>query len=159
MSVDHTTKSPKEIERIRVLGGTVEWGRIDGLPMTRGLGNFCLEADGFSCMPDVTCLPRAEVEFVVIASDGVWDVLSDAECCAIIRSWSGPGITQKIADEARRLGSSDDIAVVVAYFPQQNVESGQAIVPRSLQPLLAPFVDVCGPRSPERQQRCTLQFV
>lgn len=103
----------------------MEWGRLGGcLPMTRGLGNFRLEADGFACLPDVSCLPICDVEFVVLASDGLWDVLSDEACCALVREWGGVvgGIgraAELLAQEARARGSADDIAVVVAYFPAE----------------------------------------
>mmetsp|Transcript_91995 Transcript_91995/g.197117 ORF Transcript_91995/g.197117 Transcript_91995/m.197117 type:complete len:101 (-) Transcript_91995:41-343(-) len=92
--------------------------------MTRGLGNFSLEADGFACLPDVASLPRCEVDFVVVASDGLWDVMSDEDCCALVRGWGSEawrnGTTADLlTQQARRLGSMDDIAVVVAYFPPE----------------------------------------
>ncbi|CAE8592421.1 unnamed protein product, partial [Polarella glacialis] len=73
MSVDHTTEVATERDRVQAMGGRIEWGRLGGcLPMTRGLGNFDLEADGFACIPEVGCIPRWEVEFIVVASDGLW---------------------------------------------------------------------------------------
>eukprot|EP00443_Scrippsiella_acuminata_P016270 CAMPEP_0115179202 /NCGR_PEP_ID=MMETSP0270-20121206/6290_1 /TAXON_ID=71861 /ORGANISM="Scrippsiella trochoidea, Strain CCMP3099" /LENGTH=442 /DNA_ID=CAMNT_0002592179 /DNA_START=17 /DNA_END=1341 /DNA_ORIENTATION=+ len=120
LSVDHTTSCPEEVSRIQAAGGTVEWGCVGGqLPMTRGLGNFCLEADGFACLPQVTSVLRSEAEFVVIASDGLWDVVSDDQCCAFVRQWGGAGVAEHLVNKARSLGSSDDIAIVVAFFPQQ----------------------------------------
>jgi len=121
LSIDHTTSVPEEVARIRASGGSVEWGRLGGcLPMTRGLGNFRLEADGFRCLPEVSVLPVCEAEFVVLASDGLWDVMSDEVCCTLIREWGGVAAgraADALAAEARARGSTDDIAVVVAYFP------------------------------------------
>merc|ERR1712070_1355642 len=99
-------------------------GRLGGaLPMTRGLGNFKLESAGFSCLPDVTAVPCSEVEFVVVASDGLWDVMDDEACCTIVRRalannlCPGSGMADYLAAEARRLGSHDDIAVIFAMMP------------------------------------------
>ena len=49
------------------------------------------------------------MSFLVIASDGLWDVLPDADCCALVSQ----GLTAEgLAREARRRGSADDIAVI-----------------------------------------------
>lgn len=120
MTVDHTCELPEEIERIKATGGCISWGRLGGLPMTRGLGNFVLEGEGFACLPQVGSVPRWEVDFVVVASDGLWDVISDDECCALLRSWGAAGFhdsADALVARARSLGSSDDIAVIVVGFP------------------------------------------
>lgn len=124
LSVDHTTKSPQEVARMKAGGFTLEWGLLGGvLPMTRGLGNFDLESEGFSCLPQVgTPLLRQEVDFVVLASDGLWDVISDEACCGLVREWvcelgiSATDAAERLAGHARNLGSTDDIAIIVAYF-------------------------------------------
>jgi serine/threonine protein phosphatase PrpC len=90
--------------------------------MTRGLGNFGLESEGFACLPDVACVPRREADFLVVASDGLWDVLEDEKCCALVREWGRAAASlgktaEYLARHARALGSCDDIAIVVAYFP------------------------------------------
>ena len=75
LSTDHTCSSPEEVERVKMCGGHIALGRLGGiLPMTRGLGNFDLEADGFACLPQISCVALSEVDFVVLASDGLWDV-------------------------------------------------------------------------------------
>lgn len=123
LSVEHIARQPSEIERIQSMGGTVEWGCVGGtLPMTRGIGNFDLEADGFACLPDVLCARRQDVEFVVIASDGLWDVLGDEECVAMVRRFGpGSGAADLLIAEALARGSTDDIAVVVPWFIQPQV--------------------------------------
>jgi serine/threonine protein phosphatase PrpC len=118
MSKHHSTSSAEEVARIQAAGGNLEWGRLGGfLPVTRGLGNFDLEADGFSSMPDVTSLPRRQVEFVIIASDGLWDVMSDEDCCRLVRQWGVTASAERLAITAQQLGSNDDIAVIIARFP------------------------------------------
>jgi len=121
LSQEHTARLPGEESRILQAGGSIEAGCIDGLPMTRGLGNFDLEALGFACLPDIQCIPQSDVDFVVVASDGLWDVLDNEECCDMVRQWGGTdgsGVADHLVDVARRLGSSDDIAIVVIFFPE-----------------------------------------
>mmetsp|Transcript_32035 Transcript_32035/g.85816 ORF Transcript_32035/g.85816 Transcript_32035/m.85816 type:complete len:300 (-) Transcript_32035:708-1607(-) len=121
MSFEHTTDVLEEKMRISAQGGKIEFGGVGGmLPMTRGIGNFDLEADGFACLPQVACIPRASADFVVIASDGLWDVIDDDTCCTLVRQSSCTGVAQRLAEHARALGSCDDIAVVVVHFPRTN---------------------------------------
>lgn len=118
MSNNHSTCNPEEVQRIQAAGGNLEWGRLGGfLPVTRGLGNFDLEADGFSSNADVASLPRRQVEFVIIASDGLWDVISDEDCCRLVRQWGLTASAERLAITAQQLGSGDDIAVILARFP------------------------------------------
>ncbi|CAE7861948.1 ODA1, partial [Symbiodinium sp. KB8] len=113
LSTDHTCSLPEEVKRVKMCGGSIALGCLGGvLPMTRGLGNFDLEAEGFACLPQISSVALSEVEFVVVASDGLWDVLSDAECCGLVRSFSSNNVAAELASVARRRGSSDDIAVV-----------------------------------------------
>jgi len=85
--------------------------------MTRGLGNFDLEAEGFTSVADVRVCPRSEVDFVVIASDGLWDVMNDETCCNLIRQWGPSASAEGLAYMAQQLGSNDDIAVIIAQIP------------------------------------------
>jgi len=61
----------------------------------------------------------SEVEFVVVASDGLWDVLSDAECCGLVRSFTSTNVAAELSSVARRRGSHDDIAVVVGRIQNE----------------------------------------
>lgn len=121
LSVDHVATDPGEVARIRATGARLDFGRLGGiLPMTRGLGNFRMESDGFACLPDVASVSRWAIDFVVIATDGMWDVINDEQCCALVRSWGGAAAcvpAERLAAHARRLGSTDDIAVIVVFFP------------------------------------------
>jgi len=85
--------------------------------MTRGLGDFDLETEGFISVPDVRVFPRSEVDFVVIASDGLWDVMNDETCCNLIRQWGPSASAEGLAHMAQQLGSNDDIAIIIAHIP------------------------------------------
>jgi len=123
VSVDHTARSPEELRRIQESGGSVEWGHLGGtLPMSRGIGNFDLEAAGFLCSPDVRSMPTSEVDFLVVASDGLWDVMSDEACADEVRSMRSThsvGIADSLIQRAERLGSHDDISVIVVFFQRK----------------------------------------
>jgi protein phosphatase PTC1 len=123
LSVHHHTSSPEEVARIQSTGAKLEWGKLGGfLPVSRGLGNFDLESEGFTSVPDVRFCPRQEVDFVVIASDGLWDVINDENCCALIRQWGSSASAERLAYYAKdlweqQMTSPDDIAIVIAQFP------------------------------------------
>mmetsp|Transcript_82922 Transcript_82922/g.130734 ORF Transcript_82922/g.130734 Transcript_82922/m.130734 type:complete len:295 (-) Transcript_82922:176-1060(-) len=118
LSVHHSTSVPEEVARIQAAGGNLEMGRLGGfLPMTRGLGDFDLETEGFISVPDVRVFPRSEVDFVVIASDGLWDVMNDETCCNLIRQWGPSASAEGLAHMAQQLGSNDDIAIIIAHIP------------------------------------------
>ena len=118
LSVDHRGDTHSEVLRIKEAGGSVWGGRLGGmLQVTRGLGDFDREADGFSCAADVAWVMSEDVEFVILASDGLWDVLEDAACCGLVREWGAEeDAAGRLGVHARSLGSIDDISVIVARF-------------------------------------------
>lgn len=91
---DHRPLRLRERERIHDAGGTVSRRRLEGsLAVSRALGNFAYkEAPGrppelppVSAEPEVTALARrAEDEFMLLASDGVWDAMSGAALVGLV---------------------------------------------------------------------------
>ncbi|KAL9176732.1 hypothetical protein ABFS82_01G015200 [Erythranthe guttata] len=90
-----------EAERIRRLNGRVvaleaephiqrvwlPYENSPGLAMSRAFGDFVLKNHGIICIPDVTyhrLTPNDE--FIVLASDGVWDVMSNNEVMGVVSS-------------------------------------------------------------------------
>eukprot|EP01018_Ginkgo_biloba_P025465 Gb_31485 [translate_table: standard] len=58
-----------------------------GLAMARAFGDFCLKDFGLIAVPDVSYHHLTERdEFIVLATDGVWDVLSNKEVVDIVSS-------------------------------------------------------------------------
>uniref|UniRef100_J3L2H4 protein-serine/threonine phosphatase n=1 Tax=Oryza brachyantha TaxID=4533 RepID=J3L2H4_ORYBR len=124
---------PDEMERVEAAGGRViNWNgyRILGvLATSRSIGDYYLKPYVIA-EPEVTVMDRTDKdEFLILASDGLWDVVSNEVACKIARNClsgraasrypeSVPGSTA--ADAAALLvelaisrGSKDNISVVV----------------------------------------------
>lgn len=95
-TLDHKPVSPSEKERIVNAGGSVMIQRVNGsLAVSRALGDFeykNVQGKGeceqlVSPEPDVFSETRCdEDEFLVLACDGIWDVMSNEQLCDFIRS-------------------------------------------------------------------------
>jgi len=58
---------------------------------------------------------------VVVGCDGLWDVISDEECCGLVRKYAEEGgdkeeVARRLVDESLARGSTDNISVVVAFL-------------------------------------------
>ncbi|KAI9204755.1 phosphatase 2C-like domain-containing protein [Polychytrium aggregatum] len=95
LSQDHKPTNPEEINRITMAGGFVEFGRVNGnLALSRALGDFEFkdvadlppEQQIVTANPDITeqTLDQND-EFVVLACDGIWDVLSNQQVVDFVR--------------------------------------------------------------------------
>lgn len=101
LTIDLKPNLPGELERIRSCKGRVfaledepqvarVWlphANTPGLAMARSLGDFCLKDYGLSSIPEVFYRKLTEEdELIILATDGVWDVLSNDEAVAIVSS-------------------------------------------------------------------------
>lgn len=101
LTVDLKPNLPSEKERIKRCKGRVfalrdepEVARVwlpnndsPGLAMARAFGDFCLKDFGLISVPEVSYRHLTERdEFIVLATDGVWDVLSNKEVVGVIES-------------------------------------------------------------------------
>ena len=120
---DH--KPHNELARIQKAGGYVQksTGRVAGvLIMSRAFGDFELETDKkpkgkrsiISSEPDVFHANMNQGR-VIMASDGVWDVLK-IDDIKKINKVSIRNLCQTITLESLRLGSTDNITVLVIDF-------------------------------------------
>ncbi|MCO5577012.1 hypothetical protein L7F22_030834 [Adiantum nelumboides] len=149
LTVDLKPNLPLEAERIKRCRGRVfaledepEVARVwlphddsPGLAMARAFGDFCLKDFGLIAVPEVTYTRLTERDqFIVLASDGVWDVLSNKEVVETV--WEAPTRTTaarslvETAVRAWRLkyptSKVDDCAVVCFYFNKQQKWQAQA---------------------------------
>jgi len=130
VSTDHKPDLPSESKRIKELGGTITTtvdasGKVTSrvcyqLAVARALGDFQLE-------PFITALPEVQgpyslqadnCSFMIMACDGLWDVVSDQEAVSLIASIDDPEkAALKLRDTALDKGSEDNVSVVVIQFP------------------------------------------
>lgn len=89
MSVDHKPELPEERQRIEKAGGFVEDNRVKGiLNLSRSIGDLEYKSDSSIPLKDqmITANPDirreklgSDVQFLVLACDGIWDCLSSQE--------------------------------------------------------------------------------
>ncbi|KAJ4834904.1 hypothetical protein Tsubulata_045734 [Turnera subulata] len=138
LTEDHKPTLPREAERIRLckgrvfaLPGEAHVARVwlpnsysPGLAMARAFGDFCLKDFGLISVPEVFYHRITEEdEFVVLASDGLWDVLSNEEVVRIVASAPRSRAAQTLVDTAARAWKTkfpaakvDDCAVVCLFL-------------------------------------------
>lgn len=135
VSTDHRACDPGEAKRVEKDGGIVRHGRVGGqLSVSRSLGDHHLKASGVSCIPDVcTCSVPGDGDALVIASDGLWDALSDEDAGQVLNSCVEQAVAkgggeqaiasclrdttaQTLVDLAKQRGSRDNILALVVFF-------------------------------------------
>ncbi|KAG6681304.1 hypothetical protein I3842_13G086900 [Carya illinoinensis] len=117
LSSDHKPDRPDELCRIEAAGGRViYWNgpRVLGvLAMSRAIGDNYLKPY-VSCEPEVTITDRtAEDECLILASDGLWDVVSNDMACGVatmcLRGKGQAPPCSPHGPEVGRLKTSDDV--------------------------------------------------
>ena len=123
LTYDHKGSDPAEQKRVKEAGGFIADNRVSGmLAITRSLGDAELKefVTGNPYTSEINLEPSDE--FLVVACDGVWDVLSDNVCCKYIQSKLAQGVTdpdviaEDLVDLAITEGSADNISVIVVLF-------------------------------------------
>ncbi|ONK80891.1 uncharacterized protein A4U43_C01F22900 [Asparagus officinalis] len=135
LSDDHKPNRDDEYERIEAAGGKViQWNgfRVFGvLAMSRSIGDRYLKP-WIIPEPEVTITPRAkEDECIVLASDGLWDVMSNEEVCDVARKrillWHKKnGTTTTTASSSSQRGETADPAAQAAadYLSRLAIQKG-----------------------------------
>ncbi|AWP17924.1 hypothetical protein SMAX5B_017255 [Scophthalmus maximus] len=140
---DHKPCNPREKERIQNAGGSVMIQRVNGsLAVSRALGDYdykCVDGKGpteqlVSPEPEVCVLERAAEgdEFVVLACDGIWDVMSNEELCEFVRSRllvcdDLEKVCNSVVDTCLHKGSRDNMSVVLVCLPGAPKISEEAV--------------------------------
>ena len=125
LSHDHKADDPVEVKRIEAAGGFVLSNRVLGiLAVARAIGDHALK-EYITCEPYIseTIISKTnDAEFVIIACDGLWDVLSDTKAVDLVTKHGRGSLENKkaiadvLAKEAILRGSTDNITVVVAWL-------------------------------------------
>ncbi|XP_006648509.3 probable protein phosphatase 2C member 13, mitochondrial [Oryza brachyantha] len=121
LSEDHKPNRSDERKRIENAGGVVIWAgtwRVGGvLAMSRAFGNRLLK-------PFVVAEPEiqeehvnGELECLVLASDGLWDVVENEEAVSLAKTEDLPeSAARKLTEIAYSRGSADNITCIVVQF-------------------------------------------
>ncbi|KAL7535256.1 hypothetical protein ACHAXR_009558 [Thalassiosira sp. AJA248-18] len=167
LSTDH--KPNNEMEEIRICnaGGVVLSGLIEGrLAVSRGFGDFAFKhAPSVICaadnpnenaqivayikpedqmvasIPEITILSREATQdkFLVIACDGIWDVVSNERCADIVSKIFDEGeqsltlACEELLDQCYAKGSLDNMTAVLVKFGSQEIGYGGGVMKRRKQ--------------------------
>ncbi|CAJ0940428.1 unnamed protein product [Ranitomeya imitator] len=140
---DHKPSNPLEKERIQNAGGSVMIQRVNGsLAVSRALGDFdykCVHGKGpteqlVSPEPEVYEIERSEEDdqFIILACDGIWDVMGNEELCDFVRSRLEvtddlEKVCNEIVDTCLYKGSRDNMSVILICFPSAPKVSPEAV--------------------------------
>ena len=113
----HKCEDASEVKRIRDQGGIVFQGRIFGkLILTRTLGDKEMKKYGVIPEPDFY-IKKIEKDdfFVIIGSDGIWDVINEGELFKIgnEKKLSSEAFSKKIMDIAKERDTRDNSSCIV----------------------------------------------
>ena len=137
LSVDQKPDRPDELQRIRAMGGRVtqrrgDVPRVGGLALSRAFGDLAAHAAGVISVPESASFVASDLEFVVVASDGVWDMASSNDVVELVRGMVSAGSSPvDVASELVRRcrvawlaetsgGYCDDVTAVVWMLPSSS---------------------------------------
>ncbi|KAK4265814.1 hypothetical protein QN277_026816 [Acacia crassicarpa] len=139
LTTDLKPNLPEEAERIKQCRGKVfsmedepgvyrVWlpnGKTPGLAISRAFGDYCVKDFGLISVPQVTQrILTSRDQFIILASDGVWDVISNEEAVKIVSSVAqkekaAQRLVQCAAYEwkrKRRNIAMDDMSAICLFF-------------------------------------------
>ncbi len=147
---DHKPKLPKERKRIEEAGGFVHYDRVCGvLAVSRAIGDRDLKDKGVIPNPDIYKKDAKKGDILILACDGVWDVMNNEEVAAFIHEKfnksnkeqmhsstqntgeetveeTGDNLVRRVArelrDKAYNKKSNDNISVLIVKFGEVDQE-------------------------------------
>merc|ERR1719351_115395 len=144
---DHKPSNEPERERIQNAGGSVMIQRVNGsLAVSRALGDFEYKnVDGkgpteqlVSPEPEFYLKERLveEDEFLVLACDGVWDVMTNEDICQFVAARMRITddlelIANEVIDTCLHKGSRDNMSIIIIAFPAAPKATSEAIKPEN----------------------------
>eukprot|EP00128_Syssomonas_multiformis_P018928 Colp12_sorted_trinity150504_noHs@35541 len=140
LSYDHKPMNESEYKRIFAAGGFVDFGRVNGnLALSRAIGDFEFKNNSklkaeeqiVTANPDIIVKKITnEEEFIILACDGIWDVMSNQDAVSFVRKRISQQVElEKIAEElmdaclapenrfAGGVGCDNMTVLIVAFTP------------------------------------------
>ncbi|SCU90771.1 LADA_0F06348g1_1 [Lachancea dasiensis] len=118
LTYDHKASDTGEMQRVEEAGGLIMRSRVNGmLAVTRSLGDKFFDSlvvgNPFTTSVEITTTDQ----FLIIACDGLWDVLEDQEACdAIKKSNDASEAAKTLVRMALERGTTDNVTVMVVLF-------------------------------------------
>ncbi|KAH0791912.1 protein phosphatase 2C [Histomonas meleagridis] len=113
LSQDHKISDPNEQKSVCDRGGVIFQDRVNGiLALSRAVGDGNI-ADCISCEPFINESDFDDNCSLIIACDGVWDVMEDQEAAEILCSASDAAAAARaIKEKAIQKGTQDNVTVI-----------------------------------------------
>ncbi|CAN7020354.1 unnamed protein product [Brassica oleracea var. botrytis] len=130
LTTDHSPNQENELKRIRASGGYVDchhgvWRVQCTLAVSRAIGDEYLKKWVIAEPETRTLKIKPELEFLILASDGLWDNVTNQEAVDVVRPYcigvENPKTLpacKKLAELSSRKGSLDDISVIIIQLKQ-----------------------------------------
>uniref|UniRef100_A0A7S2WAS5 PPM-type phosphatase domain-containing protein n=1 Tax=Mucochytrium quahogii TaxID=96639 RepID=A0A7S2WAS5_9STRA len=122
LTYDHKASDESEMKRIEDAGGFILRKRVLGiLSVSRSFGDHAMKKFVLARPYTSRVLVGENDPFVIIACDGVWDVLSDQEAVEFIKKAVSDGanmddLSKMLVQEALNRGSTDNVTALVVHF-------------------------------------------
>jgi serine/threonine protein phosphatase PrpC len=115
---DHNCLDEKETKRIKGCGGIIFNKRVFGtLMLTRTIGDKEMKEYGVISKPYIYYDNLNEINFIIIASDGVWDVINEEDLLELSKNCKESQVLcKKIMDLTRKRDSRDNISIFVINY-------------------------------------------
>ncbi|KAG2309387.1 hypothetical protein Bca4012_081642 [Brassica carinata] len=130
LTTDHSPNQEHELKRVRASGGFVDcchgvWRIQWTLAVSRAIGNQNLK-EWVIAEPETRTLQiKPELEFLILASDGLWDNVTNQEAVDVVRPYFVDVENPKTLPACKKLvelsstrGSLDDISVIIIQLQQ-----------------------------------------
>ncbi len=119
LTEDHVASDASEAARIKQLGGTIIDRRVeDRVVLTRSVGNRALDPF-LIAEPHITRHPLASFQYLIVATDGLWDVVANDEAARFVgerldgSADAAQRAAKALAHEALVRQSTDNVCVIV----------------------------------------------
>jgi len=118
LTYDHKGSDKQEAKRITDAGGFVMNNRVNGvLAVTRSLGDSSMKEFVVGSPYTTETELGEDDEFLIIACDGLWDVVEDQAAIDLVRNITdSQEASKKLLDHAMANFSTDNVTVLVVRF-------------------------------------------
>ncbi|RDB16946.1 Protein phosphatase 2C 1 [Hypsizygus marmoreus] len=118
LTYDHKGSDKQEAKRITDAGGFVMSGRVNGvLAVTRSLGDSSMKEFVVGAPYTTETELCEEDEFLVLACDGLWDVVNDQGAIDLVRKiGDAQEASKKLLEHALAHHTTDNVTVVIVRF-------------------------------------------